>query len=386
MFLSTLMQRNPALIEYALSAHARGELMPDTYVLDLDAILENAAAIKSQADRYGIKLYYMLKQLGRNPLIAKRLTQAGWAGAVAVDWKEALTILNGGGKLGNVGHLVQTPKNALIPILEGKPDIMTVYSVQKAAEIDAACGQLGMQQSLMLRARDEKDHLYSGQECGVSLSELERTVEQIRALRRVRIAGVCSFPCFLYDDSTGKLEATENAHTVCRAAAMLREMGCEIEQVNMPSASCCETVPKAAALGATHMEPGHALSGTTPWHVDNMQAPERPAYVYLSEVSHNFGSDALCYGGGHYRRSHLANALVGGNLESAIMTAVVPPTDESIDYHFTLKGNFPVSTPVVMCFRTQIFVTRSDVAVVEGLSKGAPKLVGIFSALGTRLR
>ncbi len=386
MFLSALTARNPALIEYALAAHARGALLPDTYVLDLDTIEHNASAMQALADRHGIQLYYMLKQLGRNPLVAQRLTQMGFAGAVAVDWKEALVILQNGGRLGNVGHLVQTPKHALQTILAGEPDIMTVYSVDKAREIDAVCAGLSRRQALMLRVREDGDHVYSGQECGFTLDEMTAVAQEINKLAHVYIAGVCSFPCFLYDETTNDIEPTHNAATVQRAAALLRADGFDIQQINMPSASCCASIPKAAALGGTHMEPGHGLSGTTPWHVAHHDAVERPAFVYLSEVSHNFGSDAFCYGGGHYRRSHIANALVGDSLAAAAVTGVIPPTDESIDYHFMLQGNFPVSTPVVMCFRTQMFVTRSEVAVVEGIGTDRPALLGVYSSTGQRLR
>ncbi len=37
--------------------------------------------------------------------------------------------------------------------------------------------------------------------------------------------------------------------------------------------------------------------------------------------------------------------------------------DSSIDYTLPLAGQFPVSSAVVLCFRTQIFVTRSDVVL-----------------------
>ncbi|MDN4592478.1 hypothetical protein NWF35_00825 [Polycladomyces subterraneus] len=38
-----------------------------------------------------------------------------------------------------------------------------------------------------------------------------------------------------------------------------------------------------------------------------------------------------------------------------------------------------------MAFRTQVFVTRSDVAVVKGLSSGKPELVGIYDSLGKEI-
>ena len=55
---------------------------------------------------------------------------------------------------------------------------------------------------------------------------------------------------------------------------------------------------------------------------------------------------------------------------------------DSIDYHFELSENTKVGDTVVMCFRTQVFTTRSKVAVIKGLSKGKPEIVGIYSSLG----
>ena len=44
------------------------------------------------------------------------------------------------------------------------------------------------------------------------------------------------------------------------------------------------------------------LTGTTPYHAAHPDAPERPAYLYVSEISHTLGDCSYCYGGGHYRR------------------------------------------------------------------------------------
>ena len=64
----------------------------------------------------------------------------------------------------------------------------------------------------------------------------------------------------------------------------------------------------------------------------------------------------------------------------------VPPTDESIDYHFELKNRCKVGECALMCFRTQMFVTRSEIAVVEGLHSAKPRLAGIYDVNGRRLR
>lgn len=39
---------------------------------------------------------------------------------------------------------------------------------------------------------------------------------------------------------------------------------------------------------------------------------------------------------------------------------------------------------VIMAFRHQMFVTRSDVVLVEGLKKREPEIIGIYDTLGRR--
>ena len=139
-------------------------------------------------------------------------------------------------------------------------------------------------------------------------------------------------------------------------------------------------MPQAAALGATHLEPGHSLTGTNP---DNLAEadPLTPAILYMSEVSHQHEGRSLCFGGGHYRRGKLKHALVkipGGPAECEASA----PGPEAIDYHFMLNGLFPAGAPVCMAFRTQIFVTRSRVALVEGLSESKPVLHSVWDSGG----
>ena len=77
MFLEKVIERNPELIHCAFDLHRKGLILPDTYILDLDRITENGRKMKAEADRYGIDLYFMLKQIGRNPLVAGRLMDLG---------------------------------------------------------------------------------------------------------------------------------------------------------------------------------------------------------------------------------------------------------------------------------------------------------------------
>ena len=109
MFLKTVMERNQPLVRLGIEWQQSGVILPDTYLLDYDTILENARSIKQAGDANGVQNFFMLKQIGRNPLIARALTDMGYVGAVCVDFREALTMVENQIPLGNVGHLVQIP-------------------------------------------------------------------------------------------------------------------------------------------------------------------------------------------------------------------------------------------------------------------------------------
>ncbi|MGI5928921.1 alanine racemase [Pseudoflavonifractor sp.] len=382
MFLQKALENNRPLVDFAFSAHRRGELLPNTYLLDMDALTANARMMLDAAGKNGVSLYFMLKQLGSNPEVARRLTDLGFSGAVAVEAREALCYKQHGIPLGNIGHLVQIPDGALPTLLDARPQIITIYSVDKARTISALAAERGMVQDVMLRVVGKEDMLYSGQLAGFPLEDLAAAAEELAKLPNIRLAGVCAFPCFLYDEAAQDIAPTPNAGTVVKAAELLRGMGFPIEQVNVPSTSCARSIPMVAAAGGTHAEPGHGLTGTTPWHLTH--SGEQLALVYLSEVSHNFDGKGYCYGGGHYRRGHMSGALVGRSGEQAELMGVEAPTMDSIDYHFTLERPCRVGDAVVMSFRTQIFVTRSDMALVEGLSTGTPRITAVYDALGNR--
>lgn len=382
MFLNKTRERNPAILDAALALHASGQIRPDTWVIDLDTLLANAGLILGEAKKYDITLYYMTKQLGRNPLIASRLQGLGYRGAVAVDYKEASVLLNAGLRLGHVGHLVQIPTAEISKIVRAHPEIVTVYSVEKAEEIAKNTLEVGREQPIMLRMWDEESPRYPGQEAGFALTELKETLRKLSAIKGIRVAGLTAFPCFLYDENKKDIVSTVNVELLSRSFECVKECLPSTSgfQINMPSATCVRTLSDIAALGGTHAEPGHGLSGTTPLHVSTDQ-PEAPAMIYLTEISHHRGHSSMAYGGGFYRRGHLQHAIIDGK-----MTTVVSPDVNAIDYHFELQGHFPVGSPVLMASRAQMFVTRSDVAVVEGIHKGTPRLLGIYDPLGYPLK
>lgn len=385
MFLDITKEKNESLISAALELHQLGKILPDTYVIDVDAIVENARLIKNEADKYGIKLYYMTKQLGRNPYICKLIEGLGYEGAVVVDYKEARVLHDNGIKIGHIGHLVQVPDAMLRKVIEMKPQIITVYSVEKALKINEAAKKAGIVQDIMLKVYRDGDMLYPGQYSGFNLDELKEISDRISELSNVTIAGVTHFPCFLYDKKLKKIRETPNMNTILKAKKILEGLGIKVTQLNTPSSTCVDSMEKINKLGGTHGEPGHGLSGTTPYHKENVNAPEKPAIVYVSEVSHNFKGKAYIYGGGHYRRSYMEGVLLGTDVDNLRKEKVRMPEKDVIDYYFELDRKANVGESAIMSFRTQLFVTRSDVALLEGISKGKPKLIGIYDTLGRRL-
>jgi predicted amino acid racemase len=391
LFLKMTLKRNPRLIEAAVSLHRHNRIYPNTYVLDIDTIRANVRLLVEAARKSKLTLYMMTKQIGRNPELAKIIAECGIEKAAAVDPWEALTLARAGIKLGNVGHLVQIPSGMIQKILTYRPEVVTVFSVEKAREISAAAGKLNIRQDLLLKVVGPKDIHYEGQAGGFTENALLSAAREIQALPNVNIVGVTSFPCFLYQPEDGVIRKTENADTVVLCAKMLeREAGVKISQINTPSANAVASFPLLHELGATHAEPGHAITGTTPLH-SYRESEEIPALVYVSEVSHQLQDKAYVYGGGHYRRSQVAWAMVGNDFQTMQnhFFEVETIASDAIDYYGVLQaGNqkIRVGDTVIYAFRTQIFVTRSEVALVEGIQNGDPRITGIYDCWGKKLR
>lgn len=203
--LSQINKRNPSLLNAAIHLKQLGDIAPDTYVLDLNAIEENAVSMIMEAKKYGMKLYFMLKQIGRNPLVAKRLMNLGFGGVVCVDVREAETMHAAGIKIGHVGHLVQIPSDQVAKVVAMRPEYITVYTVEKAREINEACQQQGIKQKLIIRVIGENDFLYPSQYGGFLFSELDEAIPALLSLDHVEIAGLTSFPCFFYTIRTNTI-------------------------------------------------------------------------------------------------------------------------------------------------------------------------------------
>lgn len=385
MFIHALKRQNPALISAAHRLWKEGEIVPDSWVIDVDQVLSNGKQLLEVAHQYGIALYLMTKQIGRNPWLAEKLLALGYEGIVAVDYKESRVMRRAGLKVAHQGHLVQIPSRLVNEAVEKGTDIITLFSLEKAREVSAAAVSAGIEQAVMLKVYGEADFLYPGQESGFPVAHLEEIVSEIRQLPGLSLTGLTHFPCLLWDENIGETTPTPNLHSLIDARQQLKDAGIDIEQLNAPSATSCGSLPLLAKYGVTHAEPGHALTGTIPSNQQGDQ-PEHIAMLWLSEISHTFRGDSYCFGGGYYRRGHARNALIFTAQSDTPLEAQLKPVDDSsIDYYLPIAGEFPVSSAVVLCFRTQIFVTRSDVVLVSGIQRGAPEIVGRYDSLGNVL-
>ncbi|GEL67627.1 YhfX family PLP-dependent enzyme [Marinilactibacillus psychrotolerans] len=383
MFLEMVKKRNPELIDYAVSLHQSGQILPDTYVIDLDKIKENASKMSIEAKKLDIELYFMLKQIGRNPIIANALIEAGIEKAVVVDFKEAKIMMDNHIPIGNVGHLVQLPDHFIKKVMTYGVDYITVYSVEKLRKINEIAEELDIKQKILLRVIDQGDAIYPGQYGGFLLEELEADMTEFKSFEFCDIVGVTSFPCILFNQETKAFEPSHNVITLEKAKHLLEENGFCISEMNVPSATSVKTLPLIKEIKGTQAEPGHALSGTSPMHAE-FELEEKPAYVYVSEISHNSKDSSYIYGGGYYPRGNLENVLIDHKANRS-ETKVKPFPSENIDYYLEIKNRQPIGATAIMAFRTQIFVTRSHVAIVEGLNSGAPQLVGIYDSQGNQI-
>jgi predicted amino acid racemase len=390
MFLELIRRRNPALIDAAITLHQRGELPANTYAVDLDAVAANARLIAAEAARLGLTVLAMTKQFGRNPDVCRVLDGAGIPASVAVDMDCARATVGAGMRLGHVGHLVQVPRADAGDAATMRPDNWTVFSLEKAREAAAANARLGRDQALLARIQAAGDEFYPGHEGGFPADDILAVADRIDELDGAHFAGVTSFPVLLFDASTHSVRLTRNMRTLQRAAARLDEAGRRGVRVNGPGTTSAATLAMLADAGVTQVEPGHALTGTTPWHAVADLA-ETPAICYVSEVSHLHGGRAYCFGGGLYIDpvfpEYPVRAVVGRDRDStAIVPATLPPP-QAIDYYGQLDSD--AGTPlapgdsVVFGFRVQAFVTRAYTAGIAGIATGAPTVAGIWSADGS---
>jgi predicted amino acid racemase len=390
MFLDVVRRRNPRLIEQAIALHQAGRIPANTYVIDLDAAEANARAIATEAKRLGLKVFAMTKQMGRNGDFCRAVKSGGIGASVCVDMECARATKRAGMAIGHVGHLVQIPKAEADAAASFEPAYWTVFNAEKASEAAAAAKKRGLSQAVLARIQAKGDRYYRGHEGGFEADDVLAVADHIDELGGAAFAGITTFPALLFDPETRKIAPTPNLATLHHAAKVLSRSGWREIEINAPGTTSSAVLSALADAGATQIEPGHGLTGTTPLHaIDDL--PELPAVVYVSEVSHLHGGDAYCFGGGLYIDpvfpDYAVKAIVSREptVTSAALRTVEIPSPAAIDYYGmidTSSGPARVGDTVVFGFRPQAFVTRAYTCGVSGIVAGTPSIGAIHDALG----
>lgn len=391
MFLDVLRRRNPGFLEAVVALHQDHRLPANAYALDLDAVRANAAVMRREADRHGLEVFAMTKQVGRAPGFIDALRAGGIDAGVAVDMADARPMVAAGMALGHLGHLVQVPQAEAAAAAGLEPRNWTVFSDDKAAEAAAASRDAGRTQDLLARIHALGDRFYSGHEGGFPAEDVVAVAERLERLDGARFAGITTFPALLFDGASGDVRPTPNLSTLERAAERLRTAGVSPLRINAPGTTSSAVFGVLAEHGATQVEPGHGLTGTTPLHRERDLA-ERPAICYVTEVSHQHAGRAFAFGGGLYIDPvfgpYQVRAVVAdrpGLADARTLDASIPPP-EAIDYYAQLdvgQGPAPrTGATVVFGFRPQAFVTRAYMVGITGVSTGRPEIAGIWTIDG----
>jgi predicted amino acid racemase len=392
MFLDVLRRRNPKFLEAAMALHRQGKIPANAYVLDLDAVEANARLLKTEADRLGLMIFAMTKQVGRSSSFCHAVMRGGIDRAVAVDMACARATHRAGLQIGHLGHLQQVARHEAAAAAERfRPDYWTVFNDVKATEAAAGAAAAGYVQNLLARIRADGDTFYRGHEGGFDAGDMTAVADGLDRLDGARFAGITTFPALLFDHQTRKVLPTHNFATLTKAAEALAKAGRTDIEVNAPGTTSSVLLQGLADAGATQCEPGNGLHGTTALHVVE-DLPELPAVCYLTEVSHLSGGKAYCFGGGFYIDpifpEYDVRAIVADEptVAAASLRSVEVPPPSAIDYYAMIEATGPnppkPGDTAVFGFRGQAFVTRAYIVGVSGISRGAPKVESIENGFG----
>lgn len=389
MLLDQTIARNRGLIEAAFSLHQDGVIPPGTKLIDLDAVAENARAMGVVARRLGLRVYIMTKQDGHNPHLAAAALAQRLDGLVAVEAMAAHRIHRYELPLAHVGHLANIPSHQVSGILDMEPRVITVYTQEMARAVSDAAGERDRVQDVYLRVSNpDEDGIARGIAGGWTEAECVAGARRILALPNVRVVGLTQHSCIdLCERDPLTARPTSAFFTMLRAKdALERELGLVDLRINCAGNTNVLNFETLARYGATDVEPGRALTGSAYFHALR-EMPERPAQVFVSEVGHRWDNDLYIFGGGFMYletfRGELQpyRALIGRSLEEAHASAELLYRSAA-DYYGTCSDD-PRARPgdtVVMAMHSQAFLERGYVAGVSGISRGAPKLEGLFDS------
>ncbi|MET7970493.1 alanine racemase [Micromonospora sp. NPDC005305] len=389
-----MLERNPNLIKAAIELHQSGRIPAATYVLDLDTIAANARAMADVAARLGLRVYAMTKQDGHNPYLARTVLEQGLDGIVAVEAIEANILHRFGLPVSHVGHLSNIPRHQVPKMVAMHPDAITVFSYEAAKAVSDAAREQDRTQGLYVRVNRPGDEIFAGMVGGWHEDTCVEDIRPVLDLPNVYVAGLTMHPCISYKDTDPRtVEPTDAFFTMLRAKEKL-EKGLGLSDLRVNCAANCNsaTFETLARYGATDVEPGSGVTGSSLYHLYHDLA-ERPAQVYVSEVMHHWEGDAYTLGGGltwlYSPDQWTPQCLVGSTFEQAAERVMALRLKGVVDYFGACADPGRTAqigdTAVYPLLLPQMFMNRSYVAAVSGISRDEPKVEGLFDSASNEL-
>ncbi len=392
MLFDRIERQNPNLLDAAFSLHQSGAIPAATHVLDLDAITGNTRLMAAEAKRLGLRAYAMTKQDGHNPYVGAIALEQGFDGIVAVEAIQAHVVHRYGQRLGHVGHLSNIPRGQVEQVLSYSPDAVTVHTVAAARHLSDAARAIGRVQDVYVRVNRLDDAHYAGMVGGWTIDECVEAIRPILALPGVRLAGLTTHPVIAYSDSPAAEAVPVDGFFTMLHAKELLEAAYGISGLRVNCAANCNTrtFSTLASHGATDMEPGGAIAGST-FFPDLLEVP---AQVYVSEVMHEWDGQVYTLGGGlsfiFSPDDRKPLCMVGASVDEA-RGRFMELTERGVIDYFGVNTPPPGPRPrvgdtaVYAIEGPQIYVTRCYVAAVTGIAAGTPVVAGLFDCATNEL-
>ena len=168
------------------------------------------------------------------------------------------------------------------------PDYWTVFNDEKASEAGRRPPRTGRDGQLALaRIVAAGDTFYRAMRAVLPPTDIIAVAERLDRIDGARFAGITTFPSQLLSIRIRARSGRRPTSRRCAAPPTpWRRPAARTIEINAPgTTSSTVTFEALADAGATQVEPGHGLTGTTPLHALE-DLPELPAVVYVSEVSH----------------------------------------------------------------------------------------------------
>ena len=103
-----------------------------------------------------------------------------------------------------------------------------------------------------------------GTKAGFPLPTIVAVAAALDKIPGGRFAGITTFPALLFDAANRTFKPTPNLETLRQASETLARFGYKDIEINAPGTTSSVTLEALAEAGATQVEPGHGLTGTTP--------------------------------------------------------------------------------------------------------------------------